>query len=98
MGRSESPELFVASRPGTEAAIMRIGLNSTQVVFVAPSGEWLRFVVESPDQARDLCLRLEVEAHDGYPDHLRQRIGTYERSPQDWAAAPYPERAGTAST
>jgi len=97
MTASESPEVFVASHPGVEAAVMRIGLNSTQVVFVAPSGEWLRFVVGSPDEARELCLHLAVEAHDGYPDDLRQRMGAYRRSRQDWASAPYPERTRSTS-
>jgi hypothetical protein len=98
MGAPDSPEEFVASRPGVEAAVMRIGVHSTQVVFVASSGEWLRFVVESPDEARVLCLRLEVEAHEGYPDHLRQRMGAYQRSPEDWARAPYPEQSRNSST
>ena len=98
MGGPHSPEEFVASRPGVEAAVMRIGVHSTQVVLVAASGEWLRFVVESPDEASALCLRLEVEAHEGYPDHLRQRMGAYQRSPDDWAAAPYPEQTRNTST
>lgn len=94
----EEAERFVASRPGTEAVIMRIGVHSTQVILIAPSGEWLRIVAESTEQARELCLHLEVEAHDGYPEHLRQRMGAYQRSPQDWAAAPYPERDRATST
>ena len=92
---SEEAEQFVASRPGTEAVIMRIGVHSTQTILIAPSGEWLRVVAESLEQARELCLHLEVEAHDGYPEHLRQRIGAHRRSREGWLAAPYPERDRT---
>lgn len=76
---------------------MRIGIHSAQMILIAPSGEWLRFVTESSEEARELCLHLQVEAHDGYPDHLRQRMGAYQRSPRDWAAEPYPERTRTTS-
>ena len=98
MGVTESPEEFVASRPGVEAALMRIGIHSAQAVLVAASGEWLRLVLESVEEARALCRRLGVEAHDGYTDQLRQRMGAWQRSPQDWARAPYPERTRDTST
>jgi hypothetical protein len=98
MGVTERPEDFTATRQGVEAVVMPIGIHSVQVVLVAASGEWLRYVVESPGEARALCERLGVEAHDGYPDHLRQRMGGYQRKPEDWARAPYPERTGNTST
>jgi sugar phosphate isomerase/epimerase len=94
----ESAERFVSSRPGVEAAVMPIGIHSHQVVLVAPSGEWLRFVLDTAEEARKLCVRLEVEPHDGYPEHLRQRMGAWQRTPEDWAAAPYPERTRNTST
>ncbi|MGH2721097.1 MAG: hypothetical protein ACRDJO_05785 [Actinomycetota bacterium] len=94
----DGAEEFVATRPGVEASLMPIGIRSHQVVLVAGSGEWLRFVVETAAEARELCTGLGVEAHDGYPEHLRQRMGAWQRSPQDWAAAPYPERTRNTST
>ncbi|MGH2688285.1 MAG: hypothetical protein ACRDKW_05700, partial [Actinomycetota bacterium] len=94
----DGAEEFVATRPGVEASLMPIGIHSHQVVLVAASGEWLRFVVEDAGEARELCTALGVEAHDGYPEHLRQRMGAWQRSPEDWAAAPYPERTRNTST
>lgn len=93
----KTPAQFVSTRPGVEAVVMRIGLHTTQVVFVAESGEWLRFVVSSPEEALALCETVNVKPHDGYPDHLLQRIASYRRSPEDWAAAPYPERTSGSS-
>lgn len=71
---------------------MRIGLNTTQVILIAEDGEWLRFVVPSVEVAIDMCERLKITHHEGYPDHLRQRIGSYSRSRRDWFEAAYPER------
>lgn len=89
---NESPKEFVRSRSEVEAVIMRIGLNTTQVILVAEDGEWLRFVVPDIDSARTMCERLKIPFHEGYPDHLRKRIGSHTRSRRDWADAPYPER------
>lgn len=92
----EAPEAFVARNrtqdAAVEAVVMPIGIHSAQVVLIAPSGEWLRFVTTSLEEARALCRQLDVEAHDGYPDHLRLRMAAWRRDPADWAAAPYPER------
>lgn len=89
---------FVKTRDGVEAVIQRIGLNTTQVNFVAEDGEWLRIVVPSVEIGRKMSKRLRIEAHDGYPDHIRLRMGNYQRPPEDWAAAPYPERSRNTST
>ena len=98
MAKTESPRRFVKTRSGVEAVVMRIGLHTTQVVLVAEDGEWLRFVVSSPEAAAKTCERLKIEAHDGYPEHIRQRMASYKRTPADWAAAPYPERERGSST
>lgn len=89
---------FVRSRSDVEAVIMPIGLHTAQVVLIAGDGEWLRFVVPSVEDAKKVCERLKIEAHDGYPDHLRQKMASYKRSPEDWAVAPYPERDRFTST
>jgi len=83
---------FSQQRPGTEALIQRTGAHSAQVILVAPSGEWLREVVESLEEARALCERLGVAQHETWPDELRRKMATRQRSPEEWARAPYPER------
>lgn len=94
----QTPMEFVSTRPDVEASIMHIGLNNTQVVLVAGTGEWLRYVVPDVELAKQMCERLGVPYHDGYPEHLRMRMGSYQRSNEDWAAAPYPERYRGTST
>lgn len=86
--------VFTQSRPGTEAVTQRIGAHTAQVILVAPSGEWLREVVASLEDAHGLCERLGVAHHDAWPDALRRTFTAYQRSPEDWAWAPYPERRG----
>lgn len=89
-----TPLDFVSSREDVEGVIMHVGLNNTQVVLVAADGEWLRFVVPSMEAAREFCERLRITGHENaYPDHLKQRMGKFKRTSEDWAAAPYPERS-----
>lgn len=94
----ETPLDFVSSREDVKAVIGRIGINNTQVILVAKDGEWLRYVVPTIEDAKDMCERLKVESSDGYTDEIRQRMGSYQRTPEDWAAAPYPERQRGSST
>ncbi|MCA1840439.1 MAG: hypothetical protein ABR507_05140 [Actinomycetota bacterium] len=89
---SESPAGFIARKEGVEAVMMPIGAHDAQLVLIASDGEWLRYVVPSLDDAKVVCERLGIEGHEGYPDHLRQRMALYRRTPEDWASAPYPER------
>ena len=96
--KPESPRRFVKTRKEVEAVVMPIGLNTVQVVLIAEDGEWLRFVVPSMDGAKEMCKRLGVEAHEGYPENLRMRMASYRRSSHDWAEAPYPERFRASST
>ena len=84
--------VFAQARPGTEAVTQRIGAHSAQVILVAPSGEWLREVVASLEEAHALCERLGLAHHDTWPEGLRRAMTSYRRSPEDWARAPYPER------
>ena len=83
---------FVKTREDVEAVIERIGYHTTQVILVAVNGEWLRFVVSSPEIAQRIAKGLKVEAHEGWPEGLRQKVSSYRRDPSDWAEAPYPER------
>jgi hypothetical protein len=83
---------FLQSHSGVEAVISRIGSRSTQLILIGETGHWLRWVVSSPDEARDLCRKFGLQAHEEWPDHLRRRINAYQRSPEAWSDAPYPER------
>lgn len=89
---AETPAEFLKSREGVEAAVMRIGLHTTQVILVAADGEWLRYVVPSLEAAKVVCERLGLEFQEGVPEHLTRRMAGYKRSAKDWAAAPYPEK------
>ncbi len=94
---AESPAEFARTRSGVEAVIMRIGLNTTQLVLIAEDGEWLRFVVPNPVTAQQICERLKIAFHEGYSDELRKRMGSYARARREWAEAPYPERQKSTS-
>ena len=93
-----TPLEFVTTREDVEASVMAIGRGSVQVVLVAASGEWLRYVVPDMELAAEMCTRLNVKQNDGYPDHLRMRMANYQRTNEDWKAAPYPERYRGTST
>ena len=90
--KAETPLEFINRKQDVEGAIMHIGGHTAQVVLVASDGEWLRYVVPSMEAAKTVCERLGIPSHEGYPDHLRQRMAAYKRTPEDWAAAPYPEK------
>lgn len=95
---ASTPMDFIQTRDDVEASIMVIGANSVQVVLVAASGEWLRYVVPDQQMAEEMCARLGVPHHEGYPEHLRMRMAKYQRTNEDWKAAPYPERYRGTST
>lgn len=98
MSHTETPLEFIRRKEGVEAAITRIGLNTTQLILVASDGEWLRFVVADVESANEAARRLGLVAHDGMPDGIRMRMANYVRTPADWAAAPYPEKSRGTST
>jgi hypothetical protein len=92
--RFHRPEEFVEAKgEGTEAVVIRIGLNDAQLVLVDPVGAWQRWVYHSMDEAREVADELGVPVHvDEYPEELRVRINSYVRPPQDFDRAPYPEQ------
>jgi hypothetical protein len=92
--RFNRPEEFVEVKgEGTEAVVIRIGLNDAQLVLVDPQGGWQRWVYHSMDEARVGADELGVPVHvDEYPEELRVRINSYVRPPQDFDRAPYPEQ------
>ena len=94
--RFNRPEEFVRAKgQGTEAVVIRIGLNGVQLVLVDPHGAWERWVYHSMDEARAVADELGIPVHVGeYPEELRVRINSYVRPPQDFDRAPYPEQGG----
>ena len=93
--RLKRPEDFVARRgtDGTEAVVIRIGLNDAQVVLVDGEGAWDRWVYHSLEEAKDVAGQLGVPVHVGeYPEKTRVRMGSYKRPDLDFDRAAYPEQ------
>lgn len=88
------PQGYVARHgDGTEAVVVRIGMNDAQLVLVAPDGAWDRWVYHSDDEAKEVAESLGIPVHVGeYPEELRVRINSYQRPPRDFDRAAYPEQ------
>ena len=92
--RVRMPEDFAArDRAGTEAVVIRIGLNDAQLVLIDGDGRWDRWVYHSMDEARAEADKLGVEVHVGeYPEEVRVRMNAYQRPADDFDRAAYPEQ------
>ena len=92
--RIRVPEDFVALKgEGTEAVVVRIGMNDAQLVLVGPAGDWTRWVYHSEEEAKEVADRLGLPVHVGeYPEALRVRINGYRRPPEDFDRGAYPEQ------
>lgn len=88
------PRDFVAARgEGTEAVVVRIGLNDAQVVVIDADGAWDRWVYHSLDEAKEVAEELGVPVHVGeYPEEIRVRMNAYVRPPSSFDKAAYPEQ------
>lgn len=89
------PRDFVRVRglEGTEAVIVRIGMNDAQLVLIDKEGQWDRWVYNSVEDAQREAEALEVEVHVGeYPEATRVRMGKYVPPPQHFEDAAYPEQ------
>lgn len=89
------PQDFVAARgkDGTEAMVIRIGLNDAQLVLVDGKGFWDRWVYHSVDEATEVAGKLGVDVHEGeYPEKTRVRINSYQRPKSDFETRAYPEQ------
>ncbi len=95
-GPIRTPAQFVTYKgEGTEAVVIRIGLHDAQLVLVAPSGEWQRWVYHSMQEATQVANELGVPVHEGeYPEEMRVRINAFQRGPRDYDKAAYPEQGG----
>lgn len=88
------PEQFLEARgDGTEAVVIRIGMNDAQLVLVDPQGRWQRWVYHSEDEAKQVAENLGTPVHVGeYPEALRVKINRYQRPAQDFDRGAYPEQ------
>lgn len=90
-----TPEDFLEKlgAEGTEAIVIRIGLNDTMLVLVDGHGRWNRWVFHSQDEALREARALGIPVHeDGYPEETRVRMGKYRPPAEHYAAAAYPEQ------
>jgi len=89
------PAQFVEQRQGTEAVVVRIGLNDAQLVLVDGRGAWQRWVYHSVEEAQQVAEALGVPVHVGeYPEALRVKINSFQRPPEDFDRSAYPEQGG----
>lgn len=87
------PAQFVEQREGTEAVVIRIGLNDAQLVLVDGRGAWQRWVYHSVEEATSVAEASGVPVHVGeYPEALRVRINSFQRPATDYDRHPYPEQ------
>ncbi len=91
--RIRTPEEFVGRRDGTEAVVVRIGLNDAQLVLVDGTGAWDRWVYHSLEEATSVAQSLGVAVHEGhYPEELRVRMNARVRPPEEFDRGAYPEQ------
>ena len=92
--RLKNPLDFLAARgEGTEAVVVRIGLNDAQVVLIDAEGGWDRWVYHSLEEAKEVADSLGITVHVGeYPESTRVRMNSHRRPPADFDKAAYPEQ------
>lgn len=89
------PEDFIAKlgSEGTEAVVIRIGMNDAQLVLVDADGRWDRWVFHSMEEAQSVARTLGVPVHEGeYPEETRVRIGKFQPGADHYDRAAYPEQ------
>jgi len=89
------PEDFLSiyGAEGSEAVVIRIGMNDTQLVLVDGSGRWDRWVYHSEEEATKIAGRLGVPVHVGeYPEETRVRIGKFVPDAGHFDRGAYPEQ------
>ena len=89
------PKNFLDARgtDGTEAVVIRIGLNDAQLVLVDGQGFWDRWVYHSVDEALEIANGLGIDVHEGeYPEKTRVRVNSYQRPKKDFEEGAYPEQ------
>ena len=92
--RARTPAEFVErAGEGTDAVVIRIGLNDAQLVLIDGEGRWDRWVYHSQDEATREAEKLGVDVHVGeYPEEVRVRMNAHRRPADDFDRAAYPEQ------
>lgn len=92
--RIRTPQQYVEHYgAGTEAVVIRIGMNDAQLVLVSPEGAWDRWVYHSVEEAKSVADSLGIPVHEGsYPEELRVRVNSYRRPSEEFDRAAYPEQ------
>ena len=93
-GQFRTPAAYLEARgEGTEAVVIRIGLNDAQLVLVDRDGGWDRWVYHSVDEATDIAEKLDIPVHEGeYPEEMRVRMNSRRRVESEFDAGAYPEQ------
>ena len=89
------PQDFLAiyGSEGSEAVVIRIGMNDAQLVLVDGEGRWDRWVYHSVDEASKVAESLGVPVHVGeYPEGTRVRIGKFQPGAEHFDKGAYPEQ------
>jgi hypothetical protein len=89
------PEDFtrIHGTEGTEAVVIRIGMNDTMLVLIDGEGRWDRWVYSSIESAQEVAEGLGVEVHVGeYPEATRVRMGKFVPPSEQYEEAAYPEQ------
>lgn len=85
--------LAVYGRDGSEAVVIRIGANDTQLVLVDGAGRWDRWVYHSEEEATKTAESLGLPVHVGeYPEETRVRIGKFQPGADHFDGGAYPEQ------
>ena len=90
-----TPEQFIEKlgKDGSEAVVIRIGMNDAQLVLVDGRGRWERWVYHSVEEASKIGESLGVPVHVGeYPEETRVRIGKYVPGKDHYEKDAYPEQ------
>lgn len=94
--RIRSPKDFIKKlgSDGTDAVVIRIGMNDAMLVLVDGSGRWERWVYHSVEEASAVAEELGIESihHGEYPEELRVRIGKHQLGAEHYDRAAYPEQ------
>ena len=85
--------LAVYGSEGSEAVVIRIGGNDTQLVLVDGAGRWDRWVYHSEAEATKVAESLGLPVHVGeYPEETRVRIGKFQPGADHFDSGAYPEQ------
>lgn len=92
-----TPQQFVdrLGKEGSEAVVIRIGMNDAQLVLVDGRGRWERWVYHSVEEASAMAESLGLPVHVGeYPEETRVRIGQFVPPAEHYEHDAYPEQGG----